>query len=198
MSTIVIVMSMLLLVASDPSDTVVDRMGVRGPLKFGGKQYGLFWSDQPNGTYRIQEYLPAGQTLESFRQMLTLHVFDVELEVRDAVEQKVRELKARQKTDPLCNYLVTTSPDKKEHMVDFILSDTKSEDVDPTIVEFNVYRFKKVEYADGKKAILVFAFTERAYNDDIVNYLDELRDKRMEYLSEMIETEMPVISSGGK
>jgi hypothetical protein len=187
-------MLMLLTVSSDPTDSVVDRVGVKGPLTFGGTKFGLVWTDSPSAMYRIQEYLPAGETLESFRQMLTIHVFDVEMETKAVVDQKVRELLARKKTDPFCNYMVTTSPDEKEYMVDFLLSDSKSEDADPTLLEFNVYRIKKIAYPDGKGAILVYAFTKRAYNDDILSFLDALKDERVEYLSEMIKTDLPTIT----
>ena len=128
---------------------------------------------------------------ESFNQMLTLHLFNTETKVKDAVKQKTKELDNRKKTDPTCNYQVTESPDGKEFMVDFLLGESKGDKM--TIIEFNIYHYKQVDLGDKKKGILVYAYTKRAYGDDITPFLKNLRSDRIELLNAMIGSEMPTV-----
>lgn len=174
----------------------VDRIGVTGPLTFNKTTFNLSWTDKPNGIYYIQEYLPTGEKSESFNQMLTLHLFDTEIKVKDAVKQKTKELDNRKKTDPNCNYQVTESPDGKEFIVDFLLGESKGDMM--TIIEFNIYHYKQVDLGDKKKGILVYAYTKRAYGDDITPFLKNLRDDRTDLLDVMIGSEIPTVKLANK
>lgn len=122
-----IALSTLLFSFTTITDNPVDRLGVKGPLEFNKINFKLAWSDKPNDNYYIQEYLPDGENLESFNQMLTIHLFDTDIKTKDAVGQKVRELTERKKTDDVCNYQVTESPDGKEFIVDFLLGESKDD-----------------------------------------------------------------------
>ena len=169
----------------------VDRIGVKGPLAFNNTSFNLSWTDKPNDTYFIQEYLPKDEKAESFNQMLTLHLFDKDIKVKNAVKQKIQELDTRKKTDPTCNYQVTESPDGKEFMVDFLLGESKGDKM--TIIEFNIYHYKQVDLGDKKKGILVYAYSKRAYGDDITPFLKNLRKDRTDLLNVMIGSEMPTV-----
>lgn len=171
------------------TNRVVDRIGIKGPLKFAKTDYKLVWTAKPNDNYFVQEYLPEGEKLESFNQMLTIHLFNMDIKTKDAVGQKVKELIERKKTDPVCNYQITESPDGKEYIVDFLLGESKEDKM--TIVEFNVYRFKQIEITKKNKAIIVYAFSKRSYGDNITPFLKSLKDDRIQYLNEMISTEIP-------
>ena len=51
------------------ADPPVDHLSVPGPLRLDGIEFALAWSAaRPPAIFR-QEYLPAGQTLERYRQM---------------------------------------------------------------------------------------------------------------------------------
>lgn len=191
-----IVLSLSFFSFTTPSDKVEDRLGVKGPLKFNNVNFNLVWSDKPSEKYYIQEYLPEGEKVESFNQMLTIHLFDTEIKIKDAVQQKIRELTKRKKTDPVCNYVVTESPDGMEFMVDFLLGESKGDEM--TIVEFNVYRYKQVDLGANKKGILIYAYSERSYGEAITPFLKTLKDDRTEYLNQMISDELPVVTVGGK
>ena len=169
----------------------VDRIGVPGPLTFNKTTFNLSWTDKPNDIYYIQEYLPTGEKSESFNQMLTLHLFDTEIKVKDAVKQKTKELDNRKKTDPNCHYQVTASPDGKEFIVDFLLGESKGDMM--TIIEFNIYHYKQVDLGAKKKGILVYAYTKRAYGDDITPFLKNLRNDRTDLLDVMIGSEIPTV-----
>lgn len=175
---------------------VIDRIGVKGPLTFDKMDFKLSWSDKPNDTYYIQEYLPDGETTEAFNQMLTIHLFVTDDKLENAVRQKTNELTQRKKTDPVCNYLVTESPDGKEFIVDFLLGESKDDKM--TIVEFNVYRYKQIDLGQKKKGTLVYAYTKRAYHDGVRPFLESLGDNRAKHLKQMIETEMPSVKIDDK
>lgn len=190
-----IILATTLLLSFTGIETPVERLGVKGPLTFDKINFNLAWTAKPNEKYYIQEYLPMGETVEAFHQMLTLHLFDTEVPVEDAVKVKVKELTQRKQTDPICNYIITESPDKKEFMVDFLLGASKNDQM--TIVEFNIYRYRQIELGPGRKALLIFAYSKRAYEDEITQFLNGLGDSRMKYLNQMIETEMPAVRIEG-
>jgi hypothetical protein len=169
-----------------------NRIGVSGPLKFNKTSYLLAWSDQPTDTYYIQEYLPQGETLEKFNQMMTIHLFNTDLKIKDAVEQKIEELKKRQQTDAVCNYMISENNSSKETIVDFIVSESKDDKL--TILEFNIYRYKQIEISKKEKAILVYTYSKRAYGDDITPFFETLGDERTKLLKEMMTTTIPSIT----
>lgn len=169
----------------------IDRLGIKGPLKFDQTNFKLSWTAKPNENYYAQEYLPADEKPATFNQMLTLHLFVTETETKNAAQQKINELESRKKTDPLCNYVLNESPDGKEFMLDFLLGESKENKM--TIAEFNVYRYKQIEPGNNKKAILVFVYSKRSYGNDITAFLSGLGKERTKYLNEMISTKIPVV-----
>ena len=174
----------------------VERLGVKENLEFDNTTFKLSWSDKPNNNYFIQEYLPEGETTAYFKQMLTIHLFVTDIKPKDAVNQKINELITRKKTDSTCNYQVTESPDGKEFLVDFLLGESK--DGLMKIVEFNVYHYKQIQISKKQKAIIIFAFSKRAYGDDITPFLKSLGKDRIEYLNKMISTEIPTVTIENK
>ena len=169
----------------------VDRIGVKEPLKFNDLSFALSWSDHPKDYYYIQEYLPQNETSEHFNQMLTLHVFDKDVTAEAAMNQKVKELEIRKKTDKLCNYQVIESPDGKEFVVDFLLSQSIGDKL--SVIEFNAYRYKKVSVGNNKTGILVYAYTKRSYGDDTTGFLQKLGDDRAKMLVAMQTIVLPEI-----
>lgn len=196
MKTTLIALSTLLFSFTTISDNPVDRLGVKGPLEFNKINFKLAWTDKPNDNYYIQEYLPDGEKPESFNQMLTIHLFDTDIKTKDAVGQKIKELTARKKTDAVCNYQVTESPDGKEFIVDFLLGESKDDKM--TIVEFNVYRYKQIEVSKKKKALVVYAYSKRSYGDDITTFFKTLKDDRTNYLNQMISADIPTVTIESK
>ena len=196
MKTILITLSTIFLSLIVNSDKPIDRIGVKGPLVFDKTNFNLVWSDKPSEIYYIQEYLPDGEKLESFSQMMTIHLFETDLKTNDAVEQKVKELTERKKTDPICNYQVTKSPDGKEFIVDFLLGESKDNKM--TIVEFNIYRYKQIETSKNKKGIIVYAFSKRSYGEDISSFFKTLKVDRDNYLNQMITTDIPTVKLNRK
>jgi len=177
------------------SNEPTDRIGVPGPLAFNKTAFNLAWTSKPSDNYYIQEYLPKGDNVDRFNQMISIFLLVGETKLYDAVQQKVNELNARKKTDPTCNYIVNQNPDKSEYMVDFVLADSKNDKME--VEEFNIYRYKQVDLGD-KKGILVYAYSKRAYGDDITPFFKNLKTDRVDLLNAMIGSEMPTIQLADK
>lgn len=187
-----VVVSLLAISSTLFAQKALNRIGVSGPLEFNKTSFNLAWSDKPNATYYVQEYVPKGERVENFTQMLTVNVFDKDITIEDAVQQKAKWLTERKKTDDVCNFQVTNNPDKTEYMVDFIVSEKKGDDY--TIVEFNVYRYKKVDIGNGKKGILVYVYSQRSYGQEITDFLQNLGETRTGMLNAMIGSVLPAIT----
>ncbi|RZK56818.1 MAG: hypothetical protein EOO87_04495 [Pedobacter sp.] len=168
-----------------------DKINVKGPLTFNNTKFQLAWTGKPNENYYVQEYLPQNEELGKFNQMLTINVFITEINAKNAVEQKIKELEKRKATDPICNYQINESPDGKEFIIDFLLGESKDNKM--TIAEFNAYRYKQIELEKGKKAIIVYAYSKRSYADKINDFLKNLGKERVNNLNSIISTELPQI-----
>jgi hypothetical protein len=188
--------SILLLSFAPVSDKPIDRIGVPGPLHFNDTTFALSWSANPRENYCIQEYLPEGETTHQFRQLLTIHLFHTTIDAKTAAELKVDELRARQRTDPVCNYMISGSPDGKEFIVDFLLSENKEDTL--SLVEFNVYRYKKVDLDSTNKALMVFAYSLRSYGDDITRFMHTLDTVRVNRINQMISATLPAPTHCGR
>ncbi|HMR39766.1 MAG TPA: hypothetical protein PKA90_04995 [Ignavibacteria bacterium] len=186
---IIVLFSYSFVIAGDDKD----RIGVEGPLSFNNTSFNLAWSDKARDNYYIQEYLPAGEQVESFVQMMSLHVFLIDMSIDDAVQIKLNELDKRSKTDDVCKGSVneTVSSDGKETLVDFLLSE-KQKDT-PEIVEYNVYRYIPVNIGDGENGILVYAYTKRAYGKDAEGFIDTINKDRRNIVEQMGNTEVPKV-----
>ena len=173
------------------NETPIDRIGISGPLKFNSTYFNFVWSDKPNETDYIQEYLPKKQSTENFKEMLTIHLFVTDIPLTEAVNQKIIELNMRKQTDITCNYKANYSSDKKEIIVDFVLSEIKNDVVN--IAEFNIYRYKQVDLENNKKGILIYAYTKRSYKNNIDYFFNNLGSIRDKALKTMNSTEMPTV-----
>jgi hypothetical protein len=178
-------------VSSNLPDDQTERIGVQGPLEFNQTVFKLAWTAKPNDTYYAQEYLPSGERLEAFNQMLAIHLFIRDIIPDDAVQQKAAELTKRKKVDPICNYEVFKSPDGKSLIMDFLVGKIKDDRY--TFVEFNVYRYQQVDLGNKKKALLIYTYCKRSYGADIKPFLNVLKDSRIDYINQMIATEIPKV-----
>ncbi|MFZ1321939.1 MAG: hypothetical protein WAT71_10315 [Ignavibacteria bacterium] len=171
---------------------VKDFLGVKGPLEFNATTFDLAWSDKPRDNYYIQEYLPLGEKLENFNQMMSVHLFLTDLTVEKMVSKKIGELEDRKKSDELCNYSSFKSPDGNEIIVDFILSEDKEGQT--PVIEFNAYRYKQTDIGNGSMGIIIYAYSKRSYGDGIDSFLRNLKEDRTKYLDEMSKTTIPDVT----
>ena len=177
------------------STAAKDRLGVSGPLQFNKTNFNLAWSDKPNETYYVQEYVPKGENVEHFNQLLTINVFNRPVNLEDAAKQKINELNERKKIDPDCNYAVSRSKDGKEFMIDFLLSEGTGANA---IVEFNIYHYKQIITANNKPALIIYAYSKRSYGDATTGFLKNLKTERPALLQAMSTTQMPQVKISDK
>jgi hypothetical protein len=181
----------LLMAFTNDSAAPTDRLGVPGPLTFGSTAYNLAWTTKPSATYYVQEYLPKGEKSADFKQMLALHLLSQNTDVKSVAGLKVKELEARKQSDVICNYQVITSPDNKEIILDFLLS--QNMEGSQGIAEFNVYRYKQVALGAGKTGILLYAYSKRGYGKGIDIFLKTLKPVRTEAIAAMAAAKMPAV-----
>lgn len=160
---------------------VADYLGVPGPLEFNGTTFHLAWSANPNQNYFKQEYLPSGQTLAEFRDMMLLEAVSGSISVSEASSMKINELKERKSFDPNVNYDIIRNESTGEIIVDFIMSDNN-------VIEWNAYRYSSLSNVSGIEGVYLMAISRRAYGNDINEFLVKLKEQRpgdIEALSKM-------------
>ena len=170
---------------------VTDYLKIGNTIKFNKESYTLGWSSHPNDGYYIQEYFPKGEKPETFKKMFTINVLVAEgITPQLAAQAKCTELDNRKKTDNCCHYKKYENKKSGEYMIDFLVSNGEK-GKEPTVVEFNLYRYKAIK-VNGKNAIQLSFYSQRAYNADVYNLLSKLVDIRSDVLSQMLDTEVKV------
>ena len=182
-----LLLAMLACMSASAQDMVVDYLHVGKTLKFQGKKFELKWCQHPIEAYYLQEWLPKGETFDNYEQMLTVSLaFSEVLTVQDAVEAKIQELEERKKSDKCCNYLVYENDG--EFVIDFLVSD--GADGKLNLVEVDIHHYKPVT-VNGKKAVQLNFYSRRAYGDDIIPFLESLKDKKDGWINEL--TQMKIV-----
>jgi hypothetical protein len=176
------------LAAEEPAD---DRIGVPGPVVFDGKPYALVWTSNPSPGYFKQEYLPAGQDVATYTEMIMIDVLETGVDVETAVTSQVAFLKQRKVQDSMANMALVENKKTGEMLLDFIISDDSS---GKSIVEWNAYRYTPHTGKDGKKGVVLFALSRRAYNDDIDGFLKKLRGLRVGFINKVAHYTLPVVA----
>ena len=178
---------MMTCVMAFSQEEIVDYLHVGKTLKFQGKKFELKWSQHPMEVYYLQEWLPKGETFDNYEQMLSVSLaFSEALTVQYAVEAKIQELEERKKSDKCCNYLVYENDG--EYLIDFLVSD--GADGKLNCVEVDIHHYKPVT-VNGKKAIQLNFYSRRAYGDDIIPFLESLKDKKDDWIKEL--TQMKIV-----
>lgn len=171
--------------ASLMAQDVEDLFGISN-LKFNGTKYQLGWSAH-NSTNIIQEYFPKGQVPESYTDMFTVYVNTAPKQTpKMAVEAKVAELSQRkEKSKDVWNWATCSSPDGSECIIDFICCSGSADALE--IVEFDVHKYRMIEY-DGYPALQLVFYSHRVYGDDIMPFMkDKLADLRLESINALIK-----------
>ena len=184
--------SLLLIIFSTAKSQTIERIGLKGPIEFNNTEFKLAWSQKPNANYYVQEYLPKNETVERFNELITVNVFVLDVTVEKAIQQKVNELTKRKEIDKVCNFSVIDSPDGTESILDCLLSSGNDQKLD--VVEFVIYRYKQIELENHKKALLIYSYSKRSYDENIIKFLNGLSSERESLLNVMISAEMPKIT----
>lgn len=185
-----------LILPSHAPEKPVERLGIAGPLRFQQTAFNLAFSSHPTASFYLQEYLPKGETMDHFTRLLTVRVTNQNTDVKQLVNEKITELEARKKTDVMCNYQVMANDKSQEVIVDFIVSDKIN---DPqAIVEFSIYRYRQIALGATRRAVLIYAYSQRSYGSAVNAYLKALPQTRRAALDALAKTPLPVVKINGK
>jgi hypothetical protein len=153
----------------------VDRLGIKGPVNFDKKAYNLNWSSHPTSNYYKQEYIPAGEDENKFKSMVMVEAATGAVTPKDAMDGKVAELKGMANANPFISYESFFMADKKEYILDFVITQNTSDNKSATIAERNVYRYKSLP---GNNGVMLFAISVRSYGADTKNFLANIKTGR--------------------
>ncbi|MFT3717350.1 hypothetical protein [Pseudorhodoferax sp.] len=166
----------------------VDHLGVPGPIRFDGKSFVLAWSAQPSAGYVKQEYVPAGQAVERYEQMLLLERVPGKLKAIDAANMQVQALKQRKASDPIVNMDLVQNPKSGEVLLDFVVS--AKDRAGHVIVEWNAYRYATI--AGGEPGVMLFGVSHRAYGaENAKAFMGRLKTLRAAQMNALAKADMP-------
>nr|WP_295889328.1 hypothetical protein [uncultured Devosia sp.] len=168
-----------------PATAQEEALGIPGPIVFEETSFDLAWTSHPSEAYYKQEYLPAGEAVDSYNQMFMVDVLVEGATPESAAADMIAGLKERQASDPVVNYDMIANEATGELILDFLLSDSSSGTV---IVEWNAYRY--VPYGDG---LMLFAISRRGYDDDASDFIARLADWRTSSIEALAVMELPEV-----
>jgi len=168
------------------SQEIVDYLNVGNTIEFNGQKMVLRWSTHPMEPYYLQEWIPENETFDNYSQMFSVAVITVEdLTPELAVQMKVDELEERAKTDACCNYQVLEN--NGEYILDFLVSDGNGKTL--KLVEWDIHHYKTV-IVNGKKAQQLNYISTRAYGDDIMPFLESIKNRRAELTTALTQMDI--------
>ena len=181
------------IVFAQKSKTASDYLNVSGPLLFQNKAFHLNWSSHPSVNFYKQEYLTKGEDANQYKMMLMIDVIAGETNLKNIVSAKVAELKQMKAGNPMVNYEIIQNPKTGEYLLDFLLT-ANAADGTTSIVERNVYRYQTFTDKTGKKGVLLFAASSRAYAAAVNSFFIALKTNKKVLLNEVAQFKMPEIS----
>ncbi|MFI5158866.1 MAG: hypothetical protein ACHQF4_08365, partial [Sphingobacteriales bacterium] len=169
-------------------DDVVNYYGIPESLSFNNIDYKLAWSSHPNDTYYKQEYVPAGDAVEHFHDMVMIDFIQTDLPLKKAVSAQINTIEDRKKTDKVCNYQLLKQND--EYILDFLMSEGTTT---VNTIEWSVYHYSAYTDKAGHKGILMFGVSHCAYDDDVMPFLRSLGNYRNAKLKALTVFPIPEI-----
>ncbi|TQD34020.1 hypothetical protein [Haloflavibacter putidus] len=191
MSKLIVTTFLLFLSIVVNSQNVENYLEADKTIKFDNQNYNLVWSSHPNEVYYKQEYLTKEQTLEKFKSMVTIDFLKGEFKVKDLVNQKIQELENAKKSNPIINYTVLEKDG--ETIIDFLMSVSSKDGKKLLVVERNIYRYTNIE-TEKTKGVLLFSVSERAYENEIGEFFENLKKNKNSLIIKVGNFEIPKIN----
>ena len=170
---------------------VINYYGIPEVISFDKTDFTLSWSSHPNNNYYKQEYLPKGDIADSFHDMLLIDFIITDLSAKDAAGAQIGTINERKKTDAVCNYEVFKSPDGKEYILNFIMSESNGDKLN--LVEWSAYHYKPYTDKAGHKGVQLLGISHRAYGDDAIPFLKSLKNYKNEQVNKLVFYPIPEI-----
>jgi hypothetical protein len=180
LKTIILILS-LQFVAINAQSKATDYLNLPGPIKIENNSYNLVWSSHPNPNYYKQEYLSSNENIETYNKLVIIEFVVGNFTLDEVISQKVNELENLKKKNPIVNYKVYEN--NGEYILDFLTSENSKNGKEIKIIERNVYRYKLISNSE-KNGVMLFAVSERAYEDNINSFFENLKNN----ITNLIET----------
>ena len=172
-----------------PGAAQSDTLGVPGPISLEGDEYALAWTSQPSDNYFKQEYIPEGQAVESYEDMILVEAVIGAMTPMEAAAAQVQSLEARRGRDPVLNYEVIRNEATEEVLLDFLISDLGA---NPIIVEWNAYRYQALPDGDG---VVLMGISRRGYDEaGAASFMSGLGAMRKEAIQALTAMSFPRVS----
>lgn len=169
-----------------------DHLGLPGPITLGGDSFALAWTSRPADNYIKQEYLPAGETPDSYSRMVLVETVTGGVAVMDAVRAQADTLARRKETDPLVNMEFIQNEATGEALLDFIVSSRN--EAGEYVVEWNAYRYAPLAADEGGPGVMLFGISHRASGNDAAKaFLQELPTLRPARIGVLAGAPLPEI-----
>ncbi|MCP9751433.1 hypothetical protein [Ferruginibacter sp. HRS2-29] len=169
-----------------------DYLQIPGPLNFNSQAYYLDWSSHPSPAYYKQEYLRKGDTTGHFSSMLMVEAVTGSINIKDVVAAKLQELKVMKQANPAVQFETFSNASTGEYMIDFLLTQN-SKDGSNDIAEHNIYRYKNFTDKRGRKGLMLFALSTRAYGNNINPFLTSLKFGKRRMVDSVLNFTLPPI-----
>lgn len=150
---------------------VVDYLKVPGPIVFENNEFYLPWSSHPSADLYKHEYIAKADDANQYKTMVLIDVITGEVNIRNTVAAKVSELKTMKESNPVINYEIINNPATGEYLLDFLVT-ANAPDGSIRIVERNVYRYKPFIDKTGRKTVVLFGISTRAYGAAVTSFFD--------------------------
>lgn len=108
--------------------------------------------EKQNAKQYLAEYIPEGENFDNFTKMFAVWGQLDGSDAESQVKAKMAFVQARKGKDPLANYSLFQSDDKKTFGLDFLISEG-------TVMEHNVWTFQNV-----KGGVLAYQYARRHYD----------------------------------
>lgn len=176
------------------ADETLTSIGQKSPantIEFQGQSLRLAYvaeSPDPKDGRAINEYVPVGENLENWTQLIGIYHYPHQNDSKSIAGQMVKALKA---SNPLARFQIRESQDGKRVMLDFITWETEK-----GITEFNVFIYQKHPQGTG---LIAQQYARRAYGQtEGLKFMEELRDTRTKSLEAVSNFTFPSLTRDTK
>jgi len=146
-------------------------------IEFLGETYSLAWCSDPVPNYSKAEYLPEGEELPYYTNMILVERVGG-IGVTDAVRAQVQFLQDYKKSKEAAGGAkilnLIENPSTGEVLLLFVMSAPDEEH--EVIWEWNAYRYSPVQTDDGQEDVRLFGYSRRHYGNDesVYDFLEEI------------------------
>lgn len=176
------------------ADEKLTSTGKKNPantIEFQGQSLRLAYvaeSPDPDDGRAINEYVPVGESLENWTQLIGIYHYPHQHDSKSIAGQMVKALKA---SNPLARSQIRESQDGKRVMLDFITWDTEK-----GITEFNIFIYQKHPQGTG---LVAQQYALRAHGQaEGLKFMEELRDTRTKSLEAVSDFAFPDLTRDSK